>query len=156
MIPASHLLAIYLIVERTRDSCIDWAVVGSTGMALQGVPLEVHDLDIQTDREGAYRLAELFTEHAVTPVRYVASDRIRSHLGEYELAGVKVEIMGALEKLVNGVWEQPVDIREHRHWLEVNGLVVPVLDLEYEVEAYTQMGRTERAALLRAWLADRV
>lgn len=37
----------------------DWAVTGSTGMALQGMDLEVNDLDIQSDGPAADRPAEL-------------------------------------------------------------------------------------------------
>lgn len=144
-----------MIADQSSGANIDWVVTGSVGMAVQGVPIEVRDLDIQTDRDGAYRLAELLAGYAVTPVRYLASERIRSHLGEYELAGVKVEIMGAIQKLVAGAWEQPVDVRQYRRWVELKGLAVPVLDLEYELEAYVKMGRVEKAAILRAWLAGR-
>ncbi len=155
MIPDAHLQAIRLLIELTSNSGIDWVVTGSAGMAAQGVPFEVHDLDIQTDRVGAYGLAELLSRYAVTPVRYLTSERIRSYLGEYEVAGTKVEIMGAIEKLVDGIWEPPVNVKEHRCWVVFRGLTVPVLDLEYEVKAYTKMGRFEKAAKLRAWLADR-
>jgi hypothetical protein len=152
-LPAIHLQALRLIAQKIGASSIDWAVTGSAGMALQGAPFEVHDLDIQTDRAGAYQLAGLLAGCAVTPVRYLVSEQIRSHLGEYELAGVKVEIMGAIEKLVAGVWEQPVDVKAHRRWVEHKGLALPVLDLEYECQAYLKMGRLEKAAKLRAWLA---
>jgi hypothetical protein len=33
-----------------------WAVTGSLGMALQGMELAVHDIDLQTSREGAYEI----------------------------------------------------------------------------------------------------
>ncbi len=154
-VPITHIRALQTIIDRIGSASIDWVLTGSTGMAVQGMPLEVHDMDIQTDRTGVYHLAELFADWAVVPVRYLASAEIRSHLGEYEVCGVKVEIMGAIEKWVGGEWEPPVDVREHRRWREFHGLVVPVLDLEYEVEAYTKMGRTEKAERLRTWLAAR-
>ncbi len=149
----AHLRALQLIAGRIGGA-IDWVLTGSAGMALQGAPFEVNDLDIQTDRDGAYRLAELLRDCAVTPVRFLASEQVCSHLGEYEVAGVKVEVMGAVERLVAGVWERPVDVRAHRRWVDVDGLSVPVLDLAYEVQAYRKMGRVERAEALQAWLAD--
>ncbi len=121
-------------------------------MALQGVPLVANDIDVQTDASGAYALAQILADVALTPVRYLPSERIRSHYGAYELAGVRVEIMGDMEKWVDGVWEAPVDVRLHRDWVQMGDLNLPVMDLRHEVDAYEKMGRRERAELLKAWL----
>lgn len=154
-VPATHIHVLRLIIERVGDATVDWALTGSTGMAVQGMPCDVHDIDIQTDRAGAYQLGDLLEDFVVVPVRHLESASIRSYLGEYEVLGVQVEIMGAIEKLVAGTWEPPVDVGEHRRWQDLDGLVLPVLDLEYEVEAYTKMDRTEKAEKLRSWLAGR-
>lgn len=153
-IPELQAGVLGLIAQRFEGSSVDWVVTGSLGMALQGVPFEVHDIDIQTDRAGAYRLGARLAEFAVTPVRYAVSERIRSHLGEFEIRGVRVEIMGGVEKLVDGVWELPVDVRTHRCWAAHGELRVPVLSLEYECEAYAKLNRAERAQALRAWLDE--
>ena len=51
---------------------------------------------------------------------------------------------------------------EHLHTLRtlyerlpVDGMSVPVITLEYEYEAYLRLGRSERAQLLRDWLAGK-
>jgi hypothetical protein len=150
-----HLQALGKIVSRLEDTSIDWAVTGSLGMALQGVPLDVHDIDIQTDEAGAYAMERRFAEHVVRPVRYLESDRMRSHYGSLEIDGIDVEIMGDLQKrLDDQTWEAPVDVTHHRRWIEVGDLRVPVLSLEYEYRAYLKMGRTDRAEKLRAWLQE--
>ncbi len=150
-----HTEVLRLILERFGGESVDWVVTGSLGMALQGAPFEAHDIDIQTDSSGAYRLGSKLAGFAVTPVRYVTSERIRSHLGAFEIEGVAVEIMGGIEKLVDGEWELPVDVRTHRCWARLDELKVPVLSLEYEVEAYMKLGRSAEAARLRAWLDER-
>jgi len=151
-----HLAVLVKISRRLLDIPVEWAVTGSLGMALQGVELPVHDIDLQTDEQGAHAIERCFPEFVVRPVSYVASERIRSHLGALELDGVKVEIMGAVQKrLSDGSWEAPVQLGEYRRWIEVQGIPVPVLSLEYEVEAYRKMGRIERAEMLRTWLAER-
>ncbi len=121
-------------------------------MALQGVPVDVHDIDIQTDSRGAYEFEKRLAEFVVCPVRYVVSERIRSHLGELEVLGLKVEIMGDIEKLVEGAWEAPVEVSRYRCWALLGRLKVPVLSLEYEHQAYLKLGRNEKAELLRQWL----
>jgi hypothetical protein len=38
--------------------------------------------------------------------------------------------------------------------MEINGMRIPVLELEYEAEAYLKLGRVEKAALPHKWLED--
>lgn len=111
--------------------------------------MEPGDIDVQTSREGAYAIAECFAEDVVEPVSFSAADRVRSHFGRLVLADVPVEVMGGVQKRrLDGTWEPPVDVAEHRETVSVEGLDVPVLSLEYEAEAYKRLGRQERATLL--------
>ena len=151
-ISEDHIAALRLLIQRLDGHPVDWALTGSTGMALQGVPLIANDIDVQTNTPGAYEIAGVLADVALTPVRYLPSERIRSHYGAYELAGVRVEIMGDMEKYVDGLWEPPVDVRLQRRWVQLEGLNLPVMDLRHEVDAYLKMGRIERAGLLRDWL----
>lgn len=153
MIPYLYLQTLRKIVTSLKDSSTIWAVTGSVGMALQGMPLEVHDIDIQTDKDGAYAIERVFIDYSVTPVRYLESDRIRSHLGKLEMDGIQVEIMGDIQKrLENQAWEEPVNVNSYRKWLEIDAIQIPVLSLDYEYQAYLRMGRTEKAEMLRSWL----
>jgi hypothetical protein len=153
MIQPGYLQVLRKIVTRLQDRPITWVVTGSLGMALQGVPVEVHDIDIQTDREGAYAIERCFADLVVRPVRYVASERIRSHLGMLEIDGIQVEIMGAIQKRVDDqTWEAPVRVERYRRWKQTGTLRVPVLSLEYEYRAYLRMERREKAEVLRRWL----
>ena len=130
-----------------------WAVTGSMGFSLQGLPVEVHDIDLQTDREGAYAIEEIFTEAVVQPVALSGTERVRSYFGTLELQGARIEIMGDLQKrLPDGSWEPPVTVAEHLRYIEVRGLSIPVLDLRYEAEAYRTLGRHDRADMLARWL----
>jgi len=149
----AHLKVLQEIVSRLKDSPMNWVVTGSLGMALQGVPIEVHDIDIQTDRDSAYEIERCLAEYVVEPVRYSESERICSHLGVLEIHGVKVEIMGDIQKYLNhGTWEEPVKIERYRCWVEVSGMCMPVLSLEYEYQAYLKLGRNDKAEILRKWL----
>ncbi|PKO13224.1 MAG: hypothetical protein CVU39_20210 [Chloroflexi bacterium HGW-Chloroflexi-10] len=143
------------IYARLHDHQINWVVTGSLGMALQGMELEVHDIDIQTDQRGAYKIESVFSEYVVSAVHYAESERIRSHLGALEIDGVKVEIMGDIQKLLSDqIWEEPVPIEQYKHWIQYEGMQVPVLSLEYECQAYLKMGRTEKAERIKKWLEE--
>lgn len=148
-LPEAHSAALRALVAGLLDAPIDWALTGSTSFALQGVPVAPNDIDVQTDAAGAYAIAARLSAAVVAPVRPSGTERIRSHFGALALAGVRVELMGDLQKrLPDGRWEAPVVIRPHRRWLRYAGLLLPVLDLAYEAQAYRIMGRAERADLL--------
>ncbi len=150
----SPLLDVLMLLRR-RLGHVErpWAVTGGLGFSLQGVPVEVHDIDLQTDREGAYAIEAIFADAVVQPVAFSGTERIRSYFGTLTVQGVRVEVMGDLQKrLPEGSWEPPVAVAEHLRFVEVRGLSIPVLDLRYEVEAYRILGRHAKAEMLARWL----
>ncbi len=109
MIEPQYLDILRKIYTRLKDCRAKWVVTGSLGMALQGVSTKVNDIDIQTDRQGAYEIEGKFPEFIVAPVHYSESEQIRSHFGKLEIDGVKVEIMGDIQKRADEqTWEEPV------------------------------------------------
>ena len=153
MIEKRYLDVLRQILDLMEDSALDWAVTGSLGMVLQGMNLPVHDIDIQTSEDGAYEFERRLADFVVKPVLFKSSERMRSRLGKLAFEGIQVEVMGAIQKrLPNGAWEPPVQVADHRRWVGVQDLKIPVLDLEYEVVSYQLMGREDRAAQIRKWL----
>lgn len=144
----------YLNVIKTLSTTLEgrsvvWALTGSTSFALQDVPLTPNDIDVQTTEDGAYAIEEAFSEQVVEPVSFSESETIRSHFGVVELDGIRIEIMGAVQKRQSdGRWEPPVDVTDHRTFVDVEEILIPVLTLRYEASAYEQMGRSERATIL--------
>ena len=150
-----RLSALEALSTALTGCSVSWAVTGSTSFALQGVPVTPHDIDLQTTEDGAYTIEDTFTDCVIDPVSLSESEAIRSHFGVLELNGIRIEIMGALQKRrQDGTWEPPVDITDHRAYVDVDGLSVPVLSLRYEAKAYEQLGRSERAALLSKYARD--
>jgi len=69
------------------------------------------------------------------------------------IEGIKVEIMGDIQKRnKDGSWENPMDLEHNKRVVEVEGMQVPVLSLEYEYQAYLKLGRIDKAEMLRNWL----
>ncbi|GCE51229.1 hypothetical protein EI42_03386 [Thermosporothrix hazakensis] len=129
---------------------VNWVLTGSLSFALRGLPLEPHDIDIQTDQAGAYMIERRFAAQVQRPVTFVESDRMRSYLGALLLDGLTVEIMGDIQKRPEtGDWEPPVELYRYKRYIDIAGMRVPVLSLAYEAEAYRRMGRLERAEMLR-------
>ena len=153
MISSKHRKVIRLIHEKLDVLDTIWAITGSLGFALHGMDVPVNDVDLQTDQNGAYQIENVFRSNVTRSVEFSESRRIRSYFGELDIQGLKVEIMGALQKrLPNGTWEPPVDVEQHREFVDFEGMRVPVLSLEYEEQAYRRLGRTKKAEKIRQWL----
>ena len=152
-ISPSHRAALHIICDRLRDAELVWAITGSLGFALQGVPVSPHDIDLQTTAAGAYEIERRCAEYVTRPVSFATTERIQSHFGALSIAGLPVEIMGDIQKRLPDVsWAPPPDLPRHRHFVMFEGLCVPVLSLAYEAEAYRTLGRHETAGLLERWL----
>ena len=153
MIDPVYLNVLRQIHARLSNTDVNWVVTGSLGFALQGVPVQPNDIDLQTDKAGAYAIESLFSEVVTRRVKFSATERIKSHFGALQIDGIEVEIMGDIQKKgADGVWEEIVDPARYRLMVEIDGMLVPVLSLEYEYEAYLKFGRIERAKMLRRWL----
>lgn len=154
MISAQQKRALKIIHDGLQETKIIWAITGSLGFVLHGMKLEVNDIDLQTDASGAYEIENTFATHVVRQVKFSVSDKIASHWGELKIAGVKVEIMGALQKkLPNGTWESPVEVERYREFVTFEFMKLPVLSLKYEEQAYRKLGRTEKANQIQEWIA---
>ena len=149
-VDSTYLNVLRKIYTQLKDTNVNWVVTGSLSFALQGIPVTPHDIDIQTDEAGAYEIERCFSEYVVRNVVFSSTDKIRSHFGALLIDGIEVELMGDIQKrLEDGSWEEPVDLERHKRIVEVKGMHIPVLSLEYEYQAYLKIGRLERAQMLK-------
>ena len=104
---AEHIEVLKKIVNSLEGSDVVWALTGSMNFALQGIPVEVHDIDLQTDSAGAYVIEKVFSNFVRQHVYERHSETIISHYGKLLIDDVEVEIMGGLrKKLTDGSWEK--------------------------------------------------
>jgi hypothetical protein len=60
MIESAFIAVLHKLYNELTGSCINRVVTGSLSIALQGLPLTPHDIDIQTDKPGAYEIERRF------------------------------------------------------------------------------------------------
>lgn len=142
-----------IIVSRLEGLDQPWAFTGSVGRALQGMDVAIGDIDIQTTRAGAYRVEERLSPFVTSTVRYLESERMRSHHGVFLIHVIRVEVMGDIEKrLDDESWLEPPDLPSVIRHVALDGVQVPVLDLAYEKEAYRIMGRMDTVRRIEDFL----
>lgn len=155
-LPAGLAAALREVHRRLDDAGLCWALTGSAGHRLQGVSVEVHDLDVQTDERGAWAADRMLAELAITRLAPRESERMWSLFGVYQLGLTRVEVIGAVKHrhCPDDPWHQALDLASHDvvrvRWEDLN---VPVVSLRYEVVAYRLLGRDDRAQLLADHIA---
>jgi hypothetical protein len=155
-VPQPLLAVLRTIAQQLHGTSITWAVTGSCAVALQGVPVAVHDIDLRTTAHDAYALEGLFLSYQKRPVSFASTGSVQSHFGALEINGIQVEIIGDMQhRLPDGTWEQIVDMNRFKLWVAVEGIDLPVMSLRFLYEAYQLLGRADKVAVLKNWLEDR-
>lgn len=147
--------ALKIILERTKDHHINWALTGSACHALQGMDKSVHDIDILTDKEGAFEFERLFNDFVLKKVTHVAKDPLKSYHGILKINGIEVEILG--EEI--GIGPESDQRKQYsrlstKNFVDFESFRVPLISLEQEYVVYKKMGRDEKAEEIRQYLEE--
>jgi hypothetical protein len=152
MIEARIAGALNILREKIPDS-IKWAIAGSCNLALRGMDVSVHDIDIVTDKDGAYAIEKLFPPARTRKVESSVSGRIRSYFGGVMLDNVSVDIIGDSQfQQLDGSWTPVRDMDACWETMDINGKSLPLLRLEEEYEGYRNLGRLTQAAQILKYL----
>ena len=124
------------IVSENIPSNIKWAIDGSTSLALQGIDVTPHDIDILTDHEGTIRIQESLKKYNVVPISHSSNEKYDSYFGTFKMKGIKVDVMGDLRVFRSGKWSTPqnpstVDITN----TNLEGVSIPVVSVKSQTES---------------------
>jgi hypothetical protein len=152
-IPSVLVNTLRRLYGRLEHENVEWALVGSLGLAIRGAPVDPKDIDLMTDKDGAYKIEQLFSDFITSPVSFKTGNQIESHLGALNIDGVKVEIMGDFRiHLQGGGWHGPPDFSRFKEVTQVEEMPIPVLSLEWEYDSYHRLGREDRAEMVKQLL----
>ena len=149
MIDSKIVKVLKLIESKLRGSGVRWVLAGSVSLALQGVNVSPNDIDILTDKEGAFEINRIFKDYEVKPVRFRRSRFFQSYFGEFEIEGVKVEVMGDLKELVKGEWRSLSWRLSTSRIIEVEGIKLPVSPLEDQLKSYQGLRRKKNSSKIQ-------
>ncbi|MFH0928859.1 MAG: hypothetical protein V1818_00720 [Candidatus Aenigmatarchaeota archaeon] len=131
-----------LIESVLRKENIEWVIGGSTSLLLQGIEISVSDIDILTDREGAFRIYEILGEYGTKPVAFSEKERTKSYWGKLSIDDVEIDLMGDFCKKVDGEWVNFSMKRiKDKETVNLDGVNLPVTKLESHLELYKIMKR---------------
>ncbi len=147
MIPEKLAKVLNIVYEKLNNK-VYWVLLGSTSLAIQGVTLEPHDIDISTDKEGIAKIDKLLSKFRTQKPEYSSTDKFKSSRGLYNIEGIQVDVMyDFYYKNKNGKWSKPR--QRNPTLIEYKGMNLPVLTLQQEFVNYKNMGRLEKAKKIK-------
>lgn len=130
------------IESNLRKEHIKWAIGGSTSLFLQGFDVTVSDIDLLTDKDGAFRIYEILQEYGTKPVEFSEKEETKSYWGKLSIDNVEIDLMGEFYKKVDGEWVNFSEKRiSDKGTVDLDGVKLPVTKLESHLELYKIMKR---------------
>ena len=124
-------------------------MAGSVSLALQGVNVEPHDIDLLTDRQGAFRINAMLKKYEKKVVDYAETEKVSSFFSVFEIQGVKVEVMGDYRERQGTKWVSLSKRLANPKTIEVDGMRIPVSSLEDQLVSYRRLKRPKDAEKIR-------
>jgi hypothetical protein len=104
MIGKPFIKVLKIIFKKLRGKKVNWVLIGSSSLALEGMKIKPKDIDILTTKKGAFEFNKVFKKWEIESVKFKESKFFRSYFGEFKIEGVRVEVMGKLERKIEGKW----------------------------------------------------
>ncbi len=130
--------ALRVFYDSLESINVHWVIIGSMGLALQGVDIVPNDIDILTDDEGALIIHRELKQFETKPLERKETELFRSVIGALEIGGVEIEIMADLETNSRGRWTRDSATITS---VSFEGMELPVYPLKASLEAYKGMNR---------------
>ena len=138
-----------LLCKSLETSDVRWVLAGSLSLALQGISVEPHDIDLLTDRQGAFRINAMLKKYEQKAVDYAETEKVSSFFGVFEIQGVKVEVMGDYRERQGTKWVSLSRRLANPKIIEVDGVRIPVCSLEDHLVSYRRLKRPKDAEKIR-------
>jgi hypothetical protein len=107
---------------------------------LQGVDVEINDIDILTDKDNIWKIDTLLADYRFKAPNYDQTEKYRSYYGIYRICNVKVETMAEFQyRLKDGGWSKPNQSNKIR-LIDLKDVKIPVLSLRQEITEYKNGG----------------
>ncbi len=129
------------ILEKLTETKLDWVLVGSTNLFIQGVKVLAKDIDIVSTQKDVLKIEEIFKSYCIKKVAYSESANYRSWFGRLVIDNIQVDLMADLEyKTPDGKWLKSTSLK-NKKIITYDKHKIPVNPFENELNFYMKMKR---------------
>lgn len=149
----SNLISVSEFLCKKLES-VDWVFIGSFNLAIQGINIEVNDIDILTNKEGFVAISRILREFKQQRNK---KDNInfKSNFNIFLVKNVKVEVMEDLKYKNNkGKWVKLYDLSDRR-FIEFNNIKYPIIPLKKAYEAYIKTEKIKTVEKIRDFMKSK-
>lgn len=141
------------LLERLDGQGLNWWLVGSAALAVRGMSVRPHDLDLVVQGQGSARMTELLADCLVEPVHDSRSGWIWDWFGRCFLHA-RLEWVGDVNAQAeqNGPTDFGPTALERCELVQWRGYTLKLPPLDLQLVVSERRGLYERADLIRAWL----
>ncbi len=130
-----------IILDKLQGKKFIWRVEGSANLRLQGVEVNVNDLDITTNEEGINIFREALKEYII---KDFFSNKINGNSIICNVNNFEIEI--------NYYGDRELNMFEKNKIVVWNNLEIPILPLKYAKKFYELINREEKVKLIEKYL----
>jgi hypothetical protein len=157
VIPEKYVEAVLVLHEKLDGKSISWSLSGNLAEALRTVQVEPECIEIVSSKRDAERIFEAVGEFQPQPLVFKTQllsrnavigekeypVRIRSHVFDFSVKGIKVIVHGDLQYQV-GDWEWGDVFTFDPEYVYVVGKKTAITPLAVKCELYSSLGWTDR------------
>ncbi len=125
-----------ILSKKLKNENVDWMVVGTASLVLQGIDIEPADIDIFTTKEGAFKIYDCLKEYGIQEIKHSAGPQgiLLSWFGKLKINNVPVEINGDPEnKSISGSWIK-INVLSKKEYICLGDDKIPILPIKAELE----------------------
>jgi hypothetical protein len=130
-----------LLSDELRKAEVKWVLGGSLSLALQGVEVKPADIDVLTDKEGAFKASAILKKYEERKVEYSQTEKFASYFGVFKINDVKVEIMGDYKEKEEDRWVSLSHRLEKPRIVQIDDFEVLVSPLDDQLTSYQRSKR---------------
>ncbi len=139
--------ALVFFAQKLKEFPIQWVLVGSANLALQGVKINVNDINIATNNDDIFHIKNIFCDYCLGGITRSKQDA-DILLCKLKIYGIDILILGdSKSKIYTRYFGTP--LIEKRYFL---GEWIPCLDLEMELRNYRLVGMKDKVDVLKEFL----
>lgn len=141
--------ALKIIKQKFEDNNINWAIIGSANLKLQGMDKKPNDLDLVINLKDLKRTKEIFLEYRTSKIHQLeGNSKITAWKFDMKIKDFDVEILAEEEK---GSYAESIK-KSRIINIKFEEIIVPCFTLEAEAEAYEATNRKEKGKIIREFM----
>jgi len=134
--------ALKIVIEKLKG--LNYALIGSVNLYIQGIDLESRDIDILTNPDEIKKIVEILKEYQTKEMYFDKSEGRNSYRTFFEINGVEIEVLGNVDNM-----SRSKDSLDKKILIKYKDIEIPCISLEDELEVYRKMDRKDKVKLVK-------